>query len=183
MTQGAAVKTSLLVLLLAFLPPGAASAGEQAPDQAVALVLDGFHEAASRADARSYFAAFAPDAIFIGTDATERWSVREFRAFAMPYFARGTGWTYVATSRHIVIGPGGDVAWFDEMLDNSSYGACRGTGVLVRQPEGWKIAQYHLTIPIPNAVAKEVVARIRAAARPVAPAPNRNVQPPVDPNP
>lgn len=186
MNQGAPLTTRSLALVLALLLPVSASAaapggddGKADPDAAasVAAVLDGFHEAASRADGKAYLGALAPDAVFIGTDATERWSVPEFRAFAEPYFARGTGWTYVPTSRHVVIGPGGAVAWFDEILENSSYGTCRGTGVLVRREGGWKIAQYHLTIPIPNALAKDVVARIRDAARPIAPAPNRNQQP------
>jgi hypothetical protein len=48
------------------------------------------------------------------------------------------------------------------MLDNDSYGECRGTGVLLLTEQGWKISQYHLTIPIPNALAKDVVKQIRA---------------------
>jgi ketosteroid isomerase-like protein len=148
----------LLVAGCASVPP----AGERAAGaSAVAAVLDGFHEAASRADGDAYFAALAPDAVFIGTDASERWSVAEFRAFADPYFSAGRGWTYVPRDRHIHVGPGGDIAWFDEMLDNASYGVCRGTGVLVRAADGWKIAQYHLTIPIPNDLAKEIVGIIR----------------------
>ena len=41
--------------------------------------------------------------------------------------------------------------------------AKRGTGVL-RQIDGrWKICQYHLTLPIPNALAPKVVQLIREA--------------------
>jgi len=102
------------------------------------------------------------DAVYIGTDATERWSLAEFRAFAEPYFEKGRGWTYVPTQRKIAIGPDGSTAWFDELLENASYGTTRGTGVLVRDGEEWKIAQYHLTIPVPNDLAKQVVEMIRA---------------------
>ncbi|MBZ0089190.1 MAG: nuclear transport factor 2 family protein, partial [Thermoanaerobaculia bacterium] len=48
-------------------------------------------------------------------------------------------------------------------LDSATYGACRGSGVLEKTATGWKIAQYNLSIPIPNDLAKELVTRIRAA--------------------
>ena len=138
------------------------AAGDADTDaQAVAVVLDRFHQAAAEADGAAYFALFVDDAVFLGTDVTERWTLPEFRAFAEPYFADGRGWTYTATERHVDVAPGGDTAWFDEVLWNDRYGTCRGTGVLLRTPVGWRIAQYHLTIPIPNELAAELTARIR----------------------
>ncbi|MFN2442188.1 MAG: nuclear transport factor 2 family protein [Thermoanaerobaculia bacterium] len=134
----------------------------QSATAAVERTLDAFHDAASRADGAAYFALMTPDAVYIGTDATERWSLAQFRAYAEPYFEKGRGWTYVPSKRQVVIGPDGATAWFDELLENASYGTTRGTGVLVRDGEKWKIAQYHLTIPVPNALAKEVVEMIRA---------------------
>ena len=47
------------------------------------------------------------------------------------------------------------------MLWNDTYGVCRGTGVLVLTEEGWRIAQYHLTFPIPNELSAEITARIK----------------------
>ena len=152
----------VFLVALIILVPVPATAVDEEGVAAVTLVLDGFHEAAAKADGSRYFGFFSPDAIFIGTDPSERWTVDEFRAFAEPYFDRGQGWTYVATSRHIRIN--GDTAWFDEMLENEAYGTCRGTGVLIRTDNGWKIAQYHLTIPIPNDLAKSVVEMIRKGA-------------------
>ena len=128
---------------------------------AVGEVLDKFHDAASRADGNLYFSLFAKDAVFIGTDATERWSVDEFRAFAEPYFSKGRGWTYTKTERRVYVATGGETAWFDEMLWNEKYGTCRGTGVLVLTDDGWRIAQYHLTFPIPNDLSAEFTARIK----------------------
>jgi ketosteroid isomerase-like protein len=122
-------------------------------------VLDDWHKAAADADEPRYFAHAAPDFIFLGTDATERWDLASFRGFAHPYFAKGKAWTFTPRSRNVVVS--GDTAWFDEKLDSASYGECRGTGVLRRVDEEWKIAQYNLTIPIPNELAKEVVGRIR----------------------
>jgi len=125
-------------------------------------VVDDWHKAASEADEARYFGHMTADSVFLGTDATERWDYTAFRAFAHPYFAKGTAWTFTPRSRHVMIDPDGDTAWFDEALDSASYGECRGTGVLRRENGEWKIAHYNLTIPIPNALAKEFVARIRA---------------------
>jgi uncharacterized protein (TIGR02246 family) len=128
---------------------------------AIDEVLDAFHDAASRADGDLYFSLFAEDAVFIGTDATERWSVDEFRAFAEPYFSEGRGWTYTKTERHVYVAADGLTAWFDEMLWNDNYGTSRGTGVLVLTENGWRIAQYHLTFPIPNDLTAEFTSRIK----------------------
>jgi len=128
----------------------------------VAAVLDAFHAAAARADGPAYFNLFAPDAVFIGTDAAERWSLGEFRAYAAPLFSQGKGWTYRPRDRTVVLGLDDESAWFDELLDNESYGTSRGSGVLQRIHGRWLIAQYHLTFPIPNDLAKEMTGRIKA---------------------
>lgn len=125
-------------------------------------VLDDFHAAAAEADEARYFAHFAPEAVFLGTDATERWTVAEFRAYAHPYFSAGRGWTYVARERHVTLAPGGSVAWFDERLDNEKYGEVRGSGALRRVGGAWKLTQYNLAFPIPNDLAPRVVEMIRA---------------------
>jgi hypothetical protein len=130
----------------------------------VTLVLDRFHAAAAKADGATYFELFAPEGVFIGTDATERWTVEEFKKYAQPHFAKGKGWAYVAKSRNIEFSPSQDVAWFDEILDNKTYGTCRGSGVLVKRNGQWKVSQYHLTIPIPNELALETVKAIREKA-------------------
>lgn len=124
-------------------------------------VLDDFHAAAARADAPAYFRLFAPSGVFIGTDAGERWDVAAFRAYAEPHFSQGRGWTYTPRSRSVFLGPDGRTAWFDELLDSPNYGTSRGTGVLVLTDEGWRIAQYALSFPVPNGIAKELTARIR----------------------
>ena len=134
----------------------AASATEE-----IGELLDRFHKAASAARFDEYFGLFAPDGIFIGTDAEERWTVDEFKAYTKPYFDKGRGWTYVPVVRHINVSSDGRHASFDELLDNADLGRCRGTGVVRRVDGAWKIEQYHLTIPVPNALADEVVKRIR----------------------
>ena len=129
----------------------------------IEAVLDGFHAAASNANEAAYLALLAPDAVFLGTDGGERWAGETYRAFIHSYFSRGIGWTYMSSQRSVDIAADGGTAWFDERLENASYGACRGTGVLQLRDGEWRIEQYNLTIPIPNELAGEVVARIREA--------------------
>ena len=135
------------------------------PEADAAAVIDRMHQAASRADGQEYFAQFTPDARFIGTDASEHWSLAAFRAYAEPYFARGQGWTYTPRERSLTIAPIDCrcIAWFDETLDNASYGQVRGSGVLRLTGEGWKIEQYVLSFAVPNDRADAVVAAIKGA--------------------
>lgn len=119
-------------------------------------VLNQLHQMAADANYDGYFSLYSDGAIFIGTDASEVWPIGEFKAYAKPHFDKGTGWTYLPRDRHIYFSKNNDVAWFDELLDNKKLGETRGTGVLVKQDGEWKISQYHLTIPIPNALAGQV---------------------------
>ncbi len=128
----------------------------------IEAVLDAFHAAASAANEDLYFALLAPDAVFLGTAADERWAGEEYRAFVSSYFSRGKGWTYVPRKRSVTLAEDGRTAWFDELLENSSYGECRGSGVLRLRDGSWLVDQYNLTIPIPNEIAMEVVERIRS---------------------
>ncbi|HKI02065.1 MAG TPA: nuclear transport factor 2 family protein [Thermoanaerobaculia bacterium] len=164
MTRSAILAAALILTALpsALQAHTAPPAGETA---AAAKVLDAFHSAAARADGEAYFALLGPDAVFLGTDGTERWDKAAFQKFAQPYFAQGKGWTYTPRDRHVKLSRDGRIAWFDEMLDNESYGECRGSGVLEKTDAGWKIVQYNLSVPMPNDLSKELVARIREAKK------------------
>lgn len=151
------MRTTLLLLALSAAAAGAAAARD-GDRPAVARVLDRFHEAAAAADWDAYFGLMSEDAVFLGTDASERWPREAFREYAA---GREGGWLYVPRERHIDFAPDGAVAWFDELLDNAAYGTSRGTGVLVRAAGGWRIAQYHLTFPIPNELARRLTGEIK----------------------
>jgi hypothetical protein len=144
----------------------ALSALAQTPARRVAAVLDDWHQAAAAADEARYFSHFAPNGVFMGTDATEHWSVSEFREWAKPYFDRKKAWSFQPRDRHIAFSPDGATAWFDEMLDTPNLGVCRGSGVLLLQSGAWKIAQYNLSIAIPNSIADAVVKEVAAAGKP-----------------
>jgi hypothetical protein len=120
----------------------------------VARELEDFHDAAARSDEERYFGHFAPGGVFLGTDATERWDVRAFRAYSHPHFAKGKAWTFRGIRRRIATR--GDTAWFEEELETANLGPARGSGVLVRSGARWLLAQYVLSIPIPNDRFREV---------------------------
>lgn len=128
--------------------------------QEVRSALDAFHRAAAEANYDDYVALMNDEMVFLGTDGTERWQGQAFRDFAQPYFDSGQGWTYIAGERHVTLSADGRIAWFDEALENAKLGHCRGSGVLVKRADQWKIAQYNLSIPVPNSLAEGVVAGI-----------------------
>ena len=136
------------------------------PEEDAAAVIDALHAAASSADGAAYFDLFTPDARFIGTDAAERWSLAEFRAYAEPHFSAGRGWTYEPTARTVSIAEIDCrcVAWFDEVLESASYGTVRGSGALRLTDDGWKVSQYVLSFAVPNDDAEAVVDVIRGGA-------------------
>ena len=164
-------------------PDGGAASGSapSAEDMSkVAATLERFHLAAAAADEEAYFGLFADGGVFMGTDAKERWTVPQFRAYAHPRFASGKAWSFRSVSREIAVH--GDTAWFDESLDTPNLGPARGSGVLVRDGKGdWKVAQYNLSVPIPNerfAEVKTVIERgSGGTATPPSMTPSGNAEP------
>ncbi len=124
----------------------------------ITLVLDSFHHAAAKADWETYFNHISDQGYFIGTDVSERWDKKTFQKYA----SGSQGWVYHLRRRDINLTPDGKSAWFHEILESETYGTSRGTGVMIRTNLGWKIAQYHLTFPIPNDLSEEFTQKIQA---------------------
>ncbi|MFV8817344.1 nuclear transport factor 2 family protein [Haliea sp. E17] len=156
------------LLLLAALFANAAKADATA---AVNQVLDRFHAAAAMADRAGYFSLMTEDMVFLGTDGSERWAGQDWRDFVTENFDRGRGWTYTAQTRNVTVSADGKTAWFDESLEHAELGPCRGSGVLVLGNSGWQLAQYNLSVPIPNAMVDAVAEAIRNDASSFAPPP------------
>jgi ketosteroid isomerase-like protein len=154
---------ALLTLLLS---PAWSAAPKLSPTEEVNAVVDAWHLAAEKSDEERYFSFFTDDAVFLGTDATERWPVAEFRKYTHDRFQKGTAWTIRAKVRRVSFSPDGKVAWFDEEVENKRWGVSRGSGVLVRLGRQWKIAQYNYCVPIPNDLLVKVVELIRAPKAP-----------------
>lgn len=121
----------------------------------ITSVLNQWHKAASEANFEEYFGLMTKDAVFIGTDATENWQNIDFREFSKPYFDRGKAWNFTSLERNIYTKENSKIAWFDELLE-TQMGICRGSGILQKTKNGWKIAHYVLSIAIPNENVEEV---------------------------
>ena len=163
------MSTKLTIVLLFSIALTAAlgcsrSGGTTMDEKAISRVLDDWHQSAANAEYERYFSHFASDsAIFMGTDATERWTVAEFKEWAKPYFEKGEAWSFSPEERHIYFSDNGNTAWFDESLDTPNLGPARGSGVMVKKRDSWRIAHYNLSIPIPNAIVDTVVQQVKEA--------------------
>jgi len=124
--------------------------------ETISNVLNNWHKAASDANFDAYFGFMTDDAVFIGTDATENWQNKAFKAFSKPYFDKGKAWSFTALERNIYINNTNDFAWFDELLDTQMK-ICRGSGVLQKVEGKWKIKHYVLSITIPNKDVEKVI--------------------------
>ncbi|AXG73862.1 hypothetical protein DVK85_06255 [Flavobacterium arcticum] len=119
-------------------------------------LLNDWHTAAANADYNSYFDKIAEDGYFMGTDATENWNKKDFSVFAKPHFDKGKAWNFKTLERNIYFSEDGKTAWFDELLDTWMK-VCRGSGVLEKEGDGWKIKHYVLSMTVPNKVTKEII--------------------------
>lgn len=129
--------------------------------EVVTTVLDAWHQAAADADFEGYFSKMTEDGVFVGTDAMENWQNAEFKEFSKPYFDKGKAWSFTGLQRNIYFNTTMDMAWFDELLDTQMK-LCRGSGVLKKTNEGWKIAHYVLSIAVPNENVDAVVSLKKA---------------------
>ena len=117
-------------------------------------LLNGLHEDAHKGSFEAYFDRYTSDAVFLGTDKTERWTIQEFKSYAKPAFSDGHGWTYKVIERNWE--GNGNTRWFDEILFNEKLGHCRGTGVVELINNEWKISHYALTMLVPNSIAADI---------------------------
>ena len=124
--------------------------------ESINLILNDWHKSAAEANFEAYFNAMSNESIFIGTDASENWKLTEFKNFSKPYFDKGKAWSFKPLNRNIYINSATKIAWFDELLD-TWMGVCRGSGVLIKSENTWKIEHYVLSLTIPNENVNDVV--------------------------
>ena len=127
--------------------------------QEVNRFIDNWHLAATQANAETFFGAMSENSIYIGTDASERWTKHEFLTFAKPYFDKGKAWDFKPADRDIHLSEDGNYVWFSELL-TTWMGTCRGSGILHKTPVGWKIEQYHLSVTVPNDLIKDFISLV-----------------------
>lgn len=112
-------------------------------------LINEWHHAAAVADEKSFFGFMTKEAVYIGTDTSERWQRDELAEWSRKYFERTTAWDFTPISRNITFGPGKNIAWFDELLD-TWMGVCRSTGVVMLVDDQWKLVHYQLSLTLPN---------------------------------
>jgi hypothetical protein len=122
----------------------------------IGAMLDSFNVAATNAQFERYFDFFASDGVFMGTDATEYWTKPQFMEWAKPHFDKKQTWNFVSIERNIYFDSSGRTAWFDELL-NTQMKICRGSGVVAKMGNEWKIKQYVLSMTIPNSQINPIV--------------------------
>jgi thiol-disulfide isomerase/thioredoxin len=127
--------------------------------------LDAWHRAAATANREVFFGSMDEDSIYIGTDAGERWRKTEFSSWAGHAFDRSCAWDFKPIERQIYISEDGNYAWFNETLA-TWMGVCRGSGVLKRYENHWKIKHYHLSVTVPNEIIKEFIALVGRTSKP-----------------
>jgi hypothetical protein len=150
-------RTILLALLVLLSTPRLLAQGEHAD---IHTFLDQWHCAATQARADAFFGSMSENSIYIGTDATERWTKTEFIKFAKPYFDLGRAWDFVPYDRDVHVTSDGSYVWFSELL-TTWMGVCRGSGILHKTKVGWEIEQYHLSVTVPNALIKDFISLVQ----------------------
>jgi hypothetical protein len=113
------------------------------------IILDDWHRSAAVADEDFFFGSMDSTAIYLGTDPGERWKKEEFMEWGMKYFQRDTAWVFKPYNRFWEFSDDCKIAWFDELLE-THMGICRGSGVLIKSENQWKIKQYNLALTLPN---------------------------------
>jgi len=139
---------NILIFLLIFIP--SFLLGQTVAETEINVFLDQWHQDAANVDREAYFGKIDDKGIYIGTDASEIWTKQEFYDWAEPQFTGdGKAWDFKAIDRNIYSEVDGGLIWFDELLSYTG-GTLRGSGVLIKRKDGWKILHYVLSLPVPN---------------------------------
>jgi hypothetical protein len=115
----------------------------------VNTLLDTWHKAASDANFKEYFGVLDSTTVYIGTAAEEIWTKEQFANFSKPYFDKGKAGSFTTLERNIYMSESAEVVWFDELIA-TWMGTCRGSGVLEKKEDSWKMKQYVRSVTIPN---------------------------------
>ncbi len=123
--------------------------------------IDDWHKAAATANEDVFFGSMSDSCIYIGTDASERWTRDELKEWSMKYFQRESAWSFTPKDRKIIFSDDGKIAWFSELLE-TWMGICRGSGVIQQNADGkWLLEQYHLGVTVNNDYIKEFIDLIK----------------------
>lgn len=143
------MKYSILFFTITFL--GCTHSNKNQPEsyqiETINQLISNWHQNASNANLDEYMNLMDSSSIYVGTDATEKWSKKEFAKFCKPYFDKKKTWDFKTLDRTVSIDH--NTAWFYEILE-THMGTCRGSGILKLYNQQWKLKQYVLSLAIPN---------------------------------
>lgn len=142
-------KIKLILGFLAIFISNSCSTSEPIQNKDIEEFINKWHVTAAEAKLEAYFGMMSENAIYIGTDAGERWTKEEFYAFCKPHFLKGKTWNFKPFDRQIYFSDDKKTIWFDELL-NTWMGVCRGSGVIILENGKLKISHYHLSVTIKN---------------------------------
>ncbi len=117
-------------------------------------VIDNWHKAAAVGDSVGFFSLMTPDAIYLGTDETERWDRTSMGKDLGKYFNGKKAWKFIPYNRIYTSLGSKNFILFDECLQ-TWMGPCKSTGRLTRVKGQWKISYYNLNVAVPNDVVNE----------------------------
>jgi hypothetical protein len=129
-------------------------------------LLNRWHRAASVADETTFFeGSMTKDAIYLGTDISERWLRDELKSWAKAAFDKESAWAFTPSDRKIYFNENEPtMAWFEESL-KTWMGDCRGSGILILESGKWKIKHYNLAVAVPNKVVDDYLKLIGLKSR------------------
>lgn len=152
MIKKIAVSIYCIFSLMLFVLP--TMAREPADD--INAVLNSWHKASGEIKYGPFLNIIAADGIVLGTDQDERWDKAHLETFSKQYFNPKYGWAYKYDRRHISFNADSTTAWFDELFSINTK-SFRGTGVLTKIGQDWKIRQYSLSISTPYQDVKSTI--------------------------
>ncbi|MCP4551543.1 MAG: nuclear transport factor 2 family protein [Bacteroidetes bacterium] len=68
----------------------------------------------------------------------------------------GAAWDFKPLEREVFVNDNLTFACFDEKL-NTWMGGCRGSGVLIKNDDHWKIKHYQLSVNAPNDIVQDFI--------------------------
>lgn len=77
---------------------------------------------------------------------------------------KGKAWDFKPYDRDVHVTSDAKVAWFSELL-TTWMGVCRGSGILIRTDQGWKLEQYHLSVTVPNDIIKDFISLVESKSK------------------
>lgn len=150
------LKSLLVLLCLIVIVPVFSSYYSNTNQEEQNKVIDAWHHAAAVGDSATFFGLMTEDAVYLGTDLSERWDRTSMARDLGKYFRGRKAWHFEPFDRHYYDLKDKNKVMFDESL-KTWMGPCRATGVLARVNGKWRIAYYNLSVAVPNQYIKEYI--------------------------